>query len=243
MEEKQLTKQERRTLAKEIKTSEKKQQITYDRLKKLFVSVFGIFLITFIGYKIYKWIKTPEPQVAGEAVEATENDWIKGNQEAQVTLIEYSDFQCPACKVFSELVNELSQEFPDDLRIIYRHFPLVSNHQNAFAAGRTSEAAGKQGKFWEMHDILFEKQEEWAGEKDPQEKFLSYAKELGLNTEDFMIDYAGKETEARVNSDLLLGSRLRLNSTPTFFLNARKISPRGYDEMKKLVEEAISEQD
>ena len=94
--------------------------------------------------------------------EAGEEDRVKGNEEAGVVLIEYSDFQCPACGSYYPIVKALSEEFPEELLIVYRHYPLTNIHPNAFSAAKASEAAANQGKFWEMHDMLFERQAEWA---------------------------------------------------------------------------------
>jgi len=96
------------------------------------------------------------------SVMLTGDDHYKGNPDAQVVLIEYSDFQCPACRAYIPIITSLIEQFPDDLVVVYRHFPLQSVHANARAAAEASEAAAKQGKFWEFHDILFDKQTEWS---------------------------------------------------------------------------------
>jgi len=115
------------------------------------------------GFEGFKSI-IEEKLASGESadVEVRENDHTKGSSEAGVVLIEYSDFQCPACAYYAPVVNQLSNVFPEDLLIVYRHFPLQSIHSNAKGAAVAAEAAALQGKFWEYHDILFEKQVEWA---------------------------------------------------------------------------------
>ena len=97
---------------------------------------------------------------------------IKGNADAEVVLVEYSDLQCPACRAVFPIIQELDQEFGDELRIEYRHFPLTQIHQHAELAARATEAAGVQGKFWEMHDLLFEKQPIWSASPNPRANFI-----------------------------------------------------------------------
>ena len=134
-----------------------------------------------------------------------------GNDEAKVTIVEFSDFQCPACKQAQYLVKEILQQYPDQIRLVYRHFPLIQIHKNAFAAAELAEAAYGQEKFWEMHDLLFERQGEWAENK---EKLEEYRRALG-------IDEAGDYKEL-VQRDIRDGQALGVNATPTFFVNGKK---------------------
>src|SRR3990172_6194452 len=106
--------------------------------------------------------------------EVSNQDIAIGSPSARVTLIEYSDFQCPACKAYAPLVTKLSLDFNKDLRIIYRFFPLTQIHKNAMFAAQAAYAANLQGKFWEMHDLLFENQTDWA-DKQARDIFLNYA--------------------------------------------------------------------
>lgn len=240
MEEVSLTKKERRALSKEQKKRDREQQLTGGRLKKIAVLVVVVSVISFLGFRFWNWLKTPTPQVSGESVEVVDADWVRGNAEASVNLIEYSDFQCPACKSFYPVVKALSEEYPDDLVVVYRHFPLKSIHRNAFAAAKASEAAGKQNKFWEMHDLIFDNQEDWENERNPKDKFTSYAKELELDEEKFFNDFESSEVESDVNSDLLKANSLGVNSTPTFYLNGNKIQPGSYDDLKNIIEVEIT---
>ncbi len=115
--------------------------------------------------------------------EVTEADWSKGNLESPVVLLEYSDFQCPACKARGPIIENLLGEFGDHIRFVYRHMPLSSIHNNAQLAAQATEAAGVQGKFWEMHDHLFETQSEWSGLSKSKltESQVLAAGELGIN--------------------------------------------------------------
>ncbi|TSC90129.1 MAG: protein-disulfide isomerase [Microgenomates group bacterium Gr01-1014_5] len=169
------------------------------------------------------------------------SDQIKGNREAKVVLVEYSDFQCPACAAYYSVLKQVAADFKSDVAFVYRHFPLRQIHQNSELAARAAEAAGKQGKFWEMHDLLFENQKEWSSEKKAEEFFKRYAESLSLNTVQFETDINSSEIRVKVNNDYQSGVGFRVNATPTFFLNGEKLqNPRTYDEFKSLLQKAIS---
>lgn len=240
MEEDTLTKKEKRAVAKEQKKKERKKKDLFGKVKKIAVLGLVVAGVIFGGSKIINWFKTPV-EIPEGATEVTESDWLKGNREAPVTLIEYSDFQCPACGAFVPIVERLLEEYPDNLKLVYRHFPLVQIHRNAIDAARAAEAAGKQGKFWEMYDKLFEMQDDWSEDGSPKDKFESYAEELELDKDKFEDDFKSKEVEDEVNNDLFMANRLRLNSTPTFFLNGVQLKePRGYGDLKSLIDKEIS---
>lgn len=169
------------------------------------------------------------------------NDHIKGNPAAKVILVEYSDFQCPACGAYYPLLRKLADEYATDITFAYRHFPL-QQHANAVPAARAAEAAGMQGKFWEMHNMLFEHQDAWAEEANPTETFMGYAHELGLNGDQFRRDYAADAGRDRAKADFQSGLRAGVNATPTFFLNGKKIeNPRSYDAFKAFFDAAIAQ--
>ena len=157
------------------------------------------------------------------------NDWVIGNQEAQTILIEYSDFQCPACGAYYPLVHKLIQEQGANFKFVYRHFPL-QQHQNAKPAAYAAEAVGRQGKFREMEDMIFVNQNDWSGSKKAEEIFREYASSIGLNLEQFDADRESEEAKDKVESDYQSGIRAGVNATPTFFLNGKKIQPRSYEE-------------
>ncbi|MBI3109796.1 DsbA family protein [Candidatus Daviesbacteria bacterium] len=165
---------------------------------------------------------------------------VKGETNAKVTLIEYSDFQCPACAAYYPVVKQLTQEFGQNIYFTYRYFPLSSIHKNARISSQAAEASGKQGKFWEMHDLLFENQNEWSNLPAPKEKFKEYAKFIGLDMEKFQNDLESKEVKERIESDYSSGLSLGVNATPTFFLNGVKLqNPKSYEEFKAKIEEFL----
>ena len=170
-----------------------------------------------------------------------ENDWKKGSAEAKVTLLEYSDFQCPACGNYYPILKQLTQEFDGQVQFVYWHFPLLNIHKNAEKAGVATEAAGAQGKFWEMHDKLFENQDGWSSEDDPLEKFVEYAKEIGLDEGKFREDMNREDLKDKVSAQYEEGTRLGVNQTPTFFLDGEKISnPEGYDAFEDLINQKLN---
>lgn len=155
---------------------------------------------------------TTEPSAA-----VTAQDHILGKPEAKVTLIEYADFQCPACANIEPSVNKLAEEYKDELRIVFRHFPISSIHPNAFPAARAAEAAAMQDKFWEMEDLLYERQREWAEDTNASNKFRQYAQELGLDVDKFNSDYNSQTVTDRINRDVTMGRNAEVGGTPTFF--------------------------
>lgn len=175
-----------------------------------------------------------KPQIINLDINA--NDVIKGNDAAKYTLLEYSDFQCPACAVYQPLVKKLSEEFPNDIKIVFRNFPLSEIHANANNAAYAAQAANLQGKFWEMNDILFSRQTDWSTEEKPQEKFISYAQELNLDSEKFKTDMDSAAVKDKVSKDRISAENNNLNSTPTFFVNGQKINnPTSYNEFKNAI--------
>ena len=233
-----LTKQERRQAAKEQKQKERNRLQSTSKLKKIILIAVALATIGFLGYKLISYISTPTT-AGNEALAVTDADWVRGNKEAKVTLVEYADFECPACAAYEPLVERLIQDFPEQLRVVSRHYPLINIHKNAMPASQAAEAAGKQGKFWEMGKVLYERQEEWVELSNSEDKFSEYARELGLNEEQFLSDYDSQPVKDKINADILTSQRLRLSYTPSFLLDGRLISPKNYDEFKKLVEDEI----
>lgn len=199
--------------------------------------VIAVLAIT-IGYGIYKAVieaRIPQPTLTLDKI--TDNyDWYKGNKDAKNIMVEYSDFQCPACRSYAPIVKQLSEEMGQDLVIVYRHFPL-SQHKQADLAARAAEAAGNQGKFWEMNDKIFASQLDWADKSDAMDKFTAYAQELGLDIEKFKSDIVSSEVKAKVKNQYKSGIEAKVSSTPSFFINGQKIqNPKTYEEFKTIIQ-------
>lgn len=167
-------------------------------------------------------------------------DFVKGaSDSAKVTLIEYGDFECPACAAYFLAIKQLYEEFGKDLRIVHRFFPLTNIHKNAMLAAQTAYAAGLQNKFWEMHDKLYENQESWSN-TSPKDTFIGYAKDLKLDLEKFKTDLDSDSTKQFIDSERSKAASIGINSTPTFFVNGYRIqNPAGYDAFKKIIQDAL----
>lgn len=174
----------------------------------------------------------------GELATISTADIAAGSESALVTVIEYSDFQCPACRAYAPLVKALIDSSNGEIRVIYRHFPLPQ-HKNAVPTAVASEAAARQGKFWEMNELIFARQDEWAISSDVNTILRGYAAELKLNTEQFDRDMSDPVIREKVESDRASGNRAGVNGTPTFFVNGKKIkNPRNSEEFKQIINAA-----
>jgi protein-disulfide isomerase len=147
-----------------------------------------------------------------------------GKDDAPVTLEEFGDFECPPCGLLHPILKKFEADYgPDKLRIIFREFPLVPNHAHALAAARSAEAAGLQGKFWEMHDMIYEHQKDWHEAFDTRPIFEDYAKKIGLNLQQFQRDQTSEAVERRLFLDGRRGHSLGVQGTPTVFMNGREV--------------------
>lgn len=152
-------------------------------------------------------------------------DYVFGNRNAKVVLIEYGDYQCPGCGAAHPTVKTVTEKYKNDVAFVFRNLPLTSVHPNALAAASTAEAAGKQGKFWEMHNLLFDTQSSWENAKvaDRSQIFEGYASDLGLKMDIFKADSGSEAVADKISRDRALAQKLGANSTPTFYLNGIKL--------------------
>jgi protein-disulfide isomerase len=157
------------------------------------------------------------------AVPVGERDHVIGPETAPVTLVEYGDYECPYCGAAYVSVKQLLDVLGDDIRFVFRNFPLSQIHPHAFQAANAAEAAGAQGEFWGMHDLLFENQRHL----DPA-SLLAYARTLGLDLQRFGADLTQQTYAPRIREDFLSGVRSGVNGTPTFFVNEVRHNG-GYD--------------
>lgn len=155
-------------------------------------------------------------------------DHVFGNASSKVKLVEYGDFQCPGCGGAYPQLKTLSTKYQDQIAFVFRNFPLTTIHPNARAAAAAAEAAGLQGKYWEMHNQLYETQSTWesASADERTSIFLSYATQLGLNTDTFTKDLAGNAINQKISFDQALGKKANVNSTPTLFLDGQIVSDK-----------------
>lgn len=161
------------------------------------------------------------------------------SSSASVTLVEFADFQCPACGAYYPVVKKLMDDFKGKLNFVHRNFPL-DIHKNSHIAAEAAEAAGLQGKFWEMYDKLFENQNEWSDSNNPQDIFINYAKSFSLDIDRFGKDLVSQEIKRKIDKDTNDGYTLGVNSTPTFYLDSEKIqNPTSFVDFQTLIKAAI----
>jgi protein-disulfide isomerase len=147
----------------------------------------------------------------------------KGSASAPVTVEEFGDYQCPPCGLLYPELEKIKSDYGDRVRLIFRHYPLVRIHPNALAAAHAAEAAGLQGKFWEMHDQLYRGQNSWQHSSDARTNFAAYARSIGLDAERFARDMNGDEADKRIVADHERARSLGVDSTPVIFVNGRKL--------------------
>lgn len=219
-------------------------------MDKRFWAVIGIIILIF-GGALFINSRSKDTTVSG----ATNH--VRGNLQSKVTLVEYGDYQCPACGEFFKVSHDVQAEYNDKIKFQFSNLPLTSIHPNAFAAARAAEASGMQDKFWEMHDLLYRNQDPtgqsgWVASKDVlNEYFVGYAKQLNLNVEKFKHDFASKQVNDSINADITAFKATGYEmSTPTFILNGKKVDNSSLldssgmpstDAFKKVLDKALAE--
>jgi protein-disulfide isomerase len=175
---------------------------------------------------------------AGVPAPVTAADHILGLANAPVTLIEYEDFQCPACGLYFPIVERLMTEASTTVRLVFRHFPL-SQHANALITAEASEAAAMQGKFWEMYRLIYSHQADWSDLPDAHAILDGYAQQIGLDMIKFKADLDSNAAKAAVAADQAEGEQIGIDQTPTFFVNGKAITnPQGYEAFKAIIDAA-----
>jgi protein-disulfide isomerase len=209
-----------------------------------FLIVTTVGLITlgsgFALYRSKKGAAPPAPTASKDAVATGLH--MRGPKSAPVTIEEFGDFQCPPCAMMSGVLKKTEEEEKGKVRVVFRHFPLAM-HAHAREASLAAEAAEMQGKFWEMHDLLYKEQANWSKAQDAPGMFDSYAGTLGLDVERFKKDVQNPEVAARIDADQKVGSSRGVTSTPTLFINnvllpTDQINPVG---LNKAIETALKE--
>jgi protein-disulfide isomerase len=171
---------------------------------------------------------------------------IEGKGSTGVTLVEFGDYQCPYCSIYYPTVKQIVAEYNDKITFQFVNFPLPNLHQNAFSAARAAEAADKQGKFWEMHDIIYTNSDPngakgWVASNAPSSIFNQYAQQLGLNIDQFKKDYASSAVNDAINADMTKGNKLGIEGTPAFMVNGKKVTIQNTaEDFKKVLDEAIA---
>ena len=212
-------------------------------MSKQFIAIIAACLVIFGGLLFFNKDKNASTAVTAEpsnhlfGVQADNPDATGG-----VTLVEYGDFQCPACGAYYPIVEQLKEKYADKITFQYRNFPLVALHPNAMAAHKAAEAASRQGKFWEMYKLLYEQQKSWESSQNPGATFEAYAGQLGLDMDKYRTDVSSEDVNATIQADISAGKELNIQGTPGFVLDGKVIdNPKTVDAFDQLIQDAIKE--
>jgi protein-disulfide isomerase len=206
-----------------------------------------LVVLILVGGGIYgaiRFAQKPNPQnntTGTLTVPISASDWVEGNKNAKTVLVEYSDYECPACGLFYPYVKAIVGANQDKIEFVARNFPLAQ-HTDAEIAAQAAEAAGKQGKFWEMHDKLFETQADWSEKSNARDIIIGYAQGLGLNVAQFKTDIDSQDIKTKIANDYQGGINSGIDATPTFFLNGQKMNPTSFDDFTNTIQQTINGQ-
>lgn len=215
-------------------------------LTLLFLGVIGFVVFALVSPEkpnsVSSNTNNNRPKVAADTAKLSEGNYL-GPVDAKVTLTEFGDYQCPACRKYSPILkNEILPKFEGKIKFVFLNYPLPV-HKNAQAAAQAAEGAALQNKFWEMHDLLYEKQPEWENDKDPINKFESYARQIGLDLGKFQQDYASQKVADIINNQAALGDAFNISGTPTFLVNGTQVDNKnGSEGLKQAIEKALNQQ-
>jgi protein-disulfide isomerase len=204
---------------------------------KMFWAILAAIVVIFGAVIVFKG---DDGQSGADSSKATSH--VMGSDKTGVRLVEYGDYQCPFCGQYYPLVEQVKEKYKDQIQFQFRNLPLLQVHKHAFAAARAAEAANKQGKFWEMYNMLFQNQATWSEGDDVKVIFEQYATQLGLNVQQFRTDADSPATNEIINADIAAFKKTgEPMSTPTFFLDGKKIQPKSVDEFSKVIDQAIKD--
>jgi protein-disulfide isomerase len=249
----------RKTEDRKPKTKDPKYIFMSEQKKSsLPVAIIGLVLLAAIGGGAWLYsqggggkppIKDKQPgnktttALDYNAVPGAEPAWSKGANNAPVVMEEFADLACPQCAKVTPILHEVRSSYGDKVKLIFRQFPLeIPAHKNAYDASRAAEAAGMQGKFWEMENILFKNQTLWQPAADPRPLFEDYAKQIGLNVEQLKTDMVGMPATMRVDADKKRGKALNVASTPSVYLNGKLLGIEDLtpETLKKLIDAELA---
>jgi len=213
-----------------------------NKTKPLIVIVVAVAIAA--GIAVY-WSRLSSASVPGSTGDTVAvnpgGGHVRGKATAPVTLVEFGDYECPSCGYYYPMVEELLRRYPDKVKLEFHHYPLIQMHAHALAAAMAAEAAGDQGKYWEMHDLLYKNQAQWARNPNPEAQFLAYAADLGLDANKFMRSLKSPDVEKRILEDIQRGSNAKVEGTPTFYINGQSLNPlpKGVDEFAAIIDSTL----
>lgn len=210
-------------------------------MDKRFIIILVVIILGFGGIIAFNnFNKKDQPVVTSGTSNHT-----RGNTQSPVELVAYKDFECPPCGQFYPIEEQLYEKYKDKVKFTFKHFPIDTIHANTRAAHRAAEAAGLQGKFFEMHSLIYQNQQTWNTQAttNPQPIFERYAQQLGLDLEKFKADVALDSTNKTINADVSAGKQAGVSGTPTYFLNGTQLNTgeiNSFELFSKKLDEALA---
>ncbi len=202
----------------------------------------GVLTVLVVAGIVVFGSRSDVPKIEAKAVESPElarSDSLSiGPADAKATLVEFGDFQCPACASANPGLKQLVADYGDKIRFVFRHYPLAM-HANAQLAARAAEAADKQQQFWAMNALLYERQNEWAFQLKPEGTFVKFAKELGLDEHAFKQDLTNPALAERIAQDMGDGDALGVDATPTLYLNGEKLGSPSVESLRAQIDQVL----
>lgn len=211
---------------------------------KTLITIGIVTLIVLIGGVFLLNRGAPSPSNTGANVPANSPLLVRSNSDKtasdsaqpKVTVVEFADYECSACGEANPIIQQILKNYDGKINFVFRNFPLPQ-HQNSMIAAEVAEAAGEQGKFWEMHDKLYETQNDWSNSNNPLELFISYAKDMGLDTAKIRNEVSANKFSAKIQQDIADATALGINETPTFFINGQELlGVQVYGDLKKIID-------
>ncbi|HET6863599.1 MAG TPA: thioredoxin domain-containing protein [Candidatus Saccharimonadales bacterium] len=194
-------------------------------MDKRFLGILAAIIIIFIGIFAISQHSSNKSTNSSGASGAQPTNHVEGQNKAGVTFVEYGDYECPICEAYYQPLKQAVAPLLDQIHFQFRNLPLTSIHPNAFAGARAAEAAALQGKFWQMHDKLYENQNAWVSSSSPIDLFSQYAQQIGLNVGQFKADYASSKVNDSINADLAAFAKTgQQQGTPAFFLDGKYLA-------------------
>ncbi len=190
-------------------------------MDKRFWGIIGVIVVIFGGILA---LQGNNKDSGSGSTSGKPTNHVEGSVNSKVTFVEYGDYECPVCEGYFSTVQQVQQKYNDTVKFQFRNLPLLQIHPNAFAGARAAEAADMQGKFWEMHDLLYEQTNwsEWSTSSNPVPYFNNYASELKLNMTQFKKDFSSSAVNNRINADITAFKKTgEQESTPSFFINGK----------------------
>ncbi len=225
---------EQRKRKEEKQKAAKQREQTRRLMAKIGLFVVAPVLALLVLYTLFGQGPTYSP------VQIAENDHIRGMQSNPVSIVVYADFQCPACATEHQNMTQVWPDIRDKARLVFRHFPITTSHPHSWSASLYAEAAGKQGRFWEMHDYLFATQAIWSVLPNADDEFDSYALELNLDLDRLHADMETDEVIAKIRNDQRGGNASGVRGTPAVFINGRQIARPTQERIREVVEEEFA---